>query len=236
MDTASPVAANPRLPEREAGELAVLSLFDGVGTTALTVASVLRQQGAFHRCSRIWAVEVQDHLREAVSRWWRTQRRLCGGPLVEPLAADAWDLLRGRGAALAPLLRELPPGSLLLIVAGSPCQQLSPFSQGRGAVGLCGPDSCLFFLVPILRRLITTWRPDVTVHAVVENAGEMHQRFRDAILRCLGLNGRLDHAPVVNSRSWSRFNRCRTFFSTLPPAPRADAAGVARRRDPWDEG
>ena len=117
--------------------------------------------GALNRCPRIWTVEVQDHLREAVGRWWRTERRLRGGPLVEPLAADPWDLLRSRGGALAPLLRELSPGSLLLVVEGlarpktvaptrasssscpfsggssPPGAQMSRFMQWSGTLGRC---------------------------------------------------------------------------------------------------
>ena len=232
---AVPAASGARPADGEARELVVLSLFDGLGAAALAIVSLLRRQGALHRCPRVWTVEPQDRLRDAVGRWWRTERRLHGGPLVEPLAGDPWDLLRGRGGALVPLLRQLPPGSLLLVVAGLPSRQLPPLGREGGA-GLSGPDPCLLLLVPILRRLIAAWRPDVAVHAVVANAGATHHRFRDAVLWCLGLGGRPDHAHVVDSGGWSMFGRSGTFFSTLPPAPRADAAGTARRSDPWDEG
>eukprot|EP00969_Alexandrium_andersonii_P262911 11621981-Alexandrium_andersonii.AAC.1 len=62
---------------------------------------------------------------------------------------------------------------MLLIVAGSPCQQLATAGAGAGRLGLRGPTSVLFWATPSIAHLAQQLRPDVNVQVVVENAGSV---------------------------------------------------------------
>eukprot|EP00975_Prorocentrum_lima_P010333 2198025-Prorocentrum_lima.AAC.1 len=65
------------------------------------------------------------------------------------------------------LLQELPRNCLCLLIAGSPCQQLTTMGPQRGRLGLCGQESRHYFAVPSIAHVIQSHRPDVRVHALV---------------------------------------------------------------------
>eukprot|EP00974_Lingulodinium_polyedra_P131340 11217311-Lingulodinium_polyedra.AAC.1 len=44
---------------------------------------------------------------------------------TSPAADDVWDILRKGAAPLRRVLQSVPPRGLLLIVGGSPCQELT---------------------------------------------------------------------------------------------------------------
>eukprot|EP00972_Heterocapsa_arctica_P027585 4055423-Heterocapsa_arctica.AAC.1 len=71
------------------------------------------------------------------------------------------------------MLSHIEPGAMVLIIGGSPCQQLTTMGKERGATGLCGPDSKHFFALPLLRWAVETARPDLITHVLAENAGSM---------------------------------------------------------------
>ena len=127
----------------------------------------------------------------------------------------------------------MPPGSLLLIIGGSPRQQLSCRGPGGGHIGITGRDSVLFHIFPALGHALRLARPDLLVHMVVESAGRMQDLHREAIMDALGIAGSRDQAPVIDAQSWATFPRARTFASTLPPVP---APRVSPRPSPWDRG
>eukprot|EP00975_Prorocentrum_lima_P064580 12898340-Prorocentrum_lima.AAC.1 len=80
------------------------------------------QPGRLHAS---YAVELQTDLREAVQRVWRRRQE---GEAQAPhlcLAANVWDLCTPTSESMERLVREIPPSALVLIVAGSPCQQLT---------------------------------------------------------------------------------------------------------------
>ena len=52
---------------------------------------------------------------------------------------------------------------------------------------MCGGDSWNFFVFPLVLHAVKTARPDIDVHATVENAGSMMEKFRAAIARTLGI-------------------------------------------------
>ena len=92
---------------------------------------------------------------------------------------------RSGGEGLNPLQRyadSLPEGTLVLVVAGSPCQQLTHGGRLRGRQGLCGQQSVQFYAVPVVAWFLAEYRADLRVHIVLESAASMEALFRDAIL------------------------------------------------------
>eukprot|EP00969_Alexandrium_andersonii_P091084 4020233-Alexandrium_andersonii.AAC.1 len=61
-------------------------------------------------------------------------------------------------------LGGIPRGSLLLIIAGSPCQDLTFAGHSAGALGVCGPSSILFWAIPLIARLAQSIRNDLLIH------------------------------------------------------------------------
>jgi hypothetical protein len=221
------VVERGRTPDGDIGQpLVLLSLFDGVGTArlGLDAASAQVQYGGLVAS---WTVEIEAHLRTAVERGWSGHSVPC-----RPAAEDVWDLVRQPELMVA-ILRTVPEGAALLVVAGSPCQQLTTFSRHGGHQGLGGPDSSLFFAVPTVCWLVEQLRPDVAVHCVVENAGTMLPFHREAMCRTLRIPDNEQHGPRIDARQWSPFPRDRTWFGTIPQ----EAIRMPPRRPPpWENG
>eukprot|EP00974_Lingulodinium_polyedra_P003294 308249-Lingulodinium_polyedra.AAC.1 len=68
------------------------------------------------------------------------------------------------------VLRDVPQGGLLLIMAGSPCQELTSVGPHGGELGLTGSQSVLYHAVPAIARVASFLRPDIYVHVFAENA------------------------------------------------------------------
>ena len=103
-------------------------------------------------------------LLRALLKWTMSLPRLSttGGPTGRPgwgrpghvrLCSDVWDLVR-EPTILRAFLTRVPREALLLLVGGSPCQQLTRMGRYQGAQGLCGPTSVHFYIVPVLAALI----------------------------------------------------------------------------------
>jgi len=147
-------------------------------------------------------------------------------------SADVWDLVRRR-ALLRDVLGSVPTGGVLLVVAGSPCQQLTTFSRDEGHQGLGGPDSAFFFAVPTLCWVVEQIRPDVAVHCVVENAGSMLPFHRGIMCSALCVADDPHYGPRIDARRWTVFPRDRTWVGTFPQEP---TRAPQRRRPPWESG
>ena len=154
-----------------------------------------------------------------------------GCPPNVQLGGDVWDLLRNDGMALRPMLAQLPHGALLLVVAGSPCQQLTALGHREGRIGLCGRTSSLFYVVPTLCAVLQDLRPDLKVHAVVENAGTMQDCHKNGILAALNVPAAA--AVNCNARNWTAFGRGRLLASSLPYQ---EVTAPPRRPPPWEQG
>ena len=114
-----------------------------------------------------------------------------------------------------------PPGALLVVIAGSPCQQLTTAGTWGGRQGLAGPDSVLFFAVPAVAAAVTQLRPDVAVATLLEQAGSTLPLHRRAIGEAFGLDrdGTATHGAVVDAGRWGPLPRRRILLSPVPPDP-----------------
>ena len=119
------------------------------------------------------------------------------------IVSDVWDLLRSSRPAFEDFAQGLPQQCLVLIVAGSPCQQLSRAGRHAGAQGLCGPASVLFFSALVVAWTLRRLRPDATVHAIVENAASSLPLHREAILEALGGLCRSEHLLTLDTIYWA---------------------------------
>jgi len=234
----------------------LLSLFDGTGFARLAVEDAMRTcPGAVLAGAAF--VEIDGHLRNAVNQLWQQRAQRSPGTLpYTPLAADVWDLMRplhqgqnnldvptpgdaprnwqAGNPRIARFASQLPSCATVLIIAGSPCQQLTYGGRNQGGQGLCGPDSVHFFVVPTVAWAIQELRPDVHAHIVLENAASMQPRQKQAILQALGFLEERRHLRTMNSGNWTAFPRNRHYFSTL--GDDAQPSLPERRPQPWETG
>ena len=164
----------------------MFSLFDGVGAARLATVELFTALGCQDRFAGGWFAESEDHLASPVARHWADRRRQ-GGPSYERVAGDLSDLLRHKGRALAGMLAEVEPGALLVIIGGSPCQQLTLAGRHGGKEGLCGDGSWNFYVFPLILHAARQARPDAEVHVTVGNAGSMMEKFKLAISGALDI-------------------------------------------------
>ena len=188
--------------------------------------------------------ELDDDLATAVETYWETRARLTGCVPHRRIAADVWNLFRGSPCPLGLFAQGLPQQANALLVAGSPCQNLTRAGLHAGEQGLCGPASVLYFSVPTVAWALQTMRPDVTVHVVVENAASMLPVFRDAILETLGGLDCGGHLLTLDAGDWAAMPRRRHFFGwaswpndrrAAPPLGPGLDAQMGRRLDGHDE-
>ena len=227
--------------------LALVSLFDGTGLARLAVGELLdATQGGPVLVQSVFA-ELDDDLATAVETFWERRARMTGCVPHRRIAADVWNLFRGSPCPLELFAQGLPQQANALLVAGSPCQNLTRAGLHAGEQGLCGPASVLYFSVPTVAWALQAMRPDVTVHVMVDNAASMLPVFRDAILETLGGLDGGGHLLTLDAGDWAAMPRRRHFFGTIPvgrdaqrPARRPPlgpwlAAPLGRRLDGYDE-
>ncbi len=130
-----------------------------------------------------WFVEADSSLRAAVGRFW-DQRHLDdpAAVLYTAIATDVWQLVDPAHPAIWQLVRRIPPRTLLVIVAGFPCQGLTLGGPLRGRAGIASTASCHITAVFAIWHVLHALRPDLELHVVFENAGSMLPEFRRWIL------------------------------------------------------
>jgi site-specific DNA-cytosine methylase len=127
------MASNPNSPVRA---VALLSLFDGLGTARLAIQDALAELGHPTALAFAGFAELDAVLASAVEEYWAAGARAGGWLPYQRLAADVWDLLRQDGGRFRRLCELLPREALTLLIGGSPCQDVSPMGPGRGRMGL----------------------------------------------------------------------------------------------------
>ena len=211
----------------------MLSLFDGVGTARFALQELLERLGFAHVLKAAHFVEIDEELGKATETLWATFAAEKGLVPYQWLARNVWDLVRNEGKVLTDYAHRLPTGALLLLPAGSPCQQLTRLGPCKGVRGLCGEDSSLFFVLPVIIQILQECRPDLLIVVILENAGSMQQHHKDAIIEILGIPIQT-WAQAIDAGAWSGCSRARIFFAPIPiskgPPP------FSRRSDIWEAG
>ena len=232
-----PPQAPPRRP------LVLLDLFAGTTLAREAVDEMLRFLDPEARLSGSHFVEVDSQLQSAAALYWGRQADHHGKTPHRPLTSDVWDLFRRahdthlpQDTPLARVILNLPEGALVLLAAGSPCQDLSPAGRLGGRLGLLGPRSKHFWAVPLCAWYIRTLRPDLLVHVLLENVDSMRPEHRAVLLRALALDPQV-HATVLDAKTWGPLPRRRLWAATFPP-PSADYDTLRweRRIPPWEPG
>ena len=97
-------------------------------------------------------------------------------------------LLRNQCRILKEAFALAGPQCRWFVIAGSPCQDLTPAGPLKGLLGLTGHCSSLFYYVHVILWLVQMNYPLEHIRFLLENAGAMLDIHRKAILRALGLN------------------------------------------------
>ena len=208
----------------DARPIALVSLFDGSGLARITVdvlVEALRQHDVNASLHSSIFAEQDGALARAVTRYWSNRASLTRRPRHRQMAGNVWDLLRKNEDTsgqwpLRDFAAGLPPGTIILVVAGSPCQDLTTAGRLQGRRGICGDRSVLIHAVSVVCWMLTQLRGHCLTHAVVEKTATMNPTQRAAILRLFGLPDH--HAVTLDAKHLgSPFPRARMFLSTLPP-------------------
>ena len=197
-----------------------------MGTAMLALCTLLRTFGMTSHLAAAWYCETDLALDQAIQRAWSSihSTAFACSPFRRA-SGDVWDLLLGGGNAnaLQDMLNSFPFGALLIIIAGSPCQDLTTYNALAGALGLCGPRSVLFFAIPTIAYCIQEARPDLIIHFLLENTATMLHTHRAAICNALRITDGEAQGWVYSDPGWTLARRKRILFSSLPqPAHSAD--------------
>ena len=159
----------------------------------------LAEHGLLSAIDSAWFVELCPDLAAATARYWDRNAAQRGVPPCKRAGYDVWSLLRDNASHLRRLCTGFPEGALVLIVGGPPCLNLTSYSQGKGALGLCGPYSFNLFSIPLIAWTVQECRPDTVVHALVENAGSIQQLHLNFLARFLatGVSSHIPHYDPV---------------------------------------
>ena len=213
----------PRVRGAKRGRVArsaphLLSLFDGTGTARVALDQALRALGRPGGPATSWFAEHDDELAGRVEALWTRKAEREGVAPHRRIARDVWELLNSP-AKLWEVCRAVEPEGMLLIIGGSPCQQITPMGASEGRLGVCGVDSNNFFVFPLVARAVTCLRPDLHVHVLVENSGSARTEHKHAMLESLGLDAK--QAITLDAGAWSAFRRPRMFMSSFEVGPPA---------------
>ena len=225
---------------------ALLSLCGGSGACRLALQDLLK-----HHTTRLVLVasafaEIDTGLAQTVADFWQGgggTRQADGSPWPphQWIAGDVWDLFRadtrdpeGR-TRIQCFADSLPSGTLVVIISGWPCTDLTTLNTWGGWPGLQGPRSRLFFSILMAKVGVEERRPDVAVHALGENVATMRRPHREVVIACLG--GGQECLMVINSGEWTACPRIRNWFATFRiPHHDGEVLRFNPLPSPWEPG
>ncbi len=155
----APIRPGPRWhPATNSRPIALVSLFDGSGLARITVdvlVDALRRHNVNASLVSSIFAEQDNDLARAVERCWAVRTSLSRQPKHRRSAGNVWDLLRKSDDTsgqwpLRDFAAGLPPGTLILVIAGSPCQDLTSAGRLQGRRGICGDRSVLIHAVSVV--------------------------------------------------------------------------------------
>ena len=181
------VSPPKRLRFSELHPYAIISLFDGVGSA---IPAITKAIGGPPKL--IIAAECDPILRQLVAEQF--QFRTDGGWTQSSASTftlythDIKELLRDHCRILREAFAIAGTQCRWIVIAGSPCQDLTLAGPFKGLLGITGQSSSLFYYVHVILWLLQTNYPTELIRFLLENAGTMLEIHRKAILRALGLN------------------------------------------------
>ena len=195
---------------------AIISLFDGVGSAIPAIAKAVGGPPSI-----IIAAECDPILRQIVSeqflfrsdgKWTKS----CQSTYTI-YTDDVRNLLKENCRILREAFFLAGPHCRWIVVAGSPCQDLTSAGPFQGLLGLTGPCSSMFYYVHIILWILQMNYPIELIRFLLENAGTMLEIHRKAILKALGLNPQTppDHFRVDPKFSHG-IKRNRFYFRNYP--------------------
>ena len=179
-----------RIKYSEVHPYAIISLFDGVGSA---IPAITQAFGCAPHI--VIAAECDPILRQIVGeqflfrtdgKWTQSSK-----DTYTIYVDDVRQLLKDRCRIFREAFAIAGPQCRWFVIAGSPCQDLTPAGPLKGLLGLTGPCSSLFYYVHVILWLLQMNYPIELIRFLLENAGTMLEIHRKAILRALGLDADL---------------------------------------------
>ena len=205
-------------------KLGVISLFDGVSSVLSTITELLGVQPNF-----FIAAECDQVLRHLVAEkhGFRLDGKWSRHPsgMISIYIDDVKKLFSCKCKLLSEMISIAGPERKWLVVAGSPCQDLTLAGSYKGLLGLCGQQSSLFFYVHLCIWIIQSNYPKGYVRFLVENAGSMQEMHKKAIKNILGLTDMKDSDLKWDTSKYFGIRRERFFFRNYLVTGRVDNDG-----------
>ena len=146
-----------------------------------------------------------------------------------------WDLVVNNGQAIRQALaiaqQRGTPIRRVILVGGSPCQNLTIMNAFNGFLGVAGPASKHVHIFPVLLSDLHLVGEALQVFLCIENAGSMQDFHRQYILEAIGFTD--EQVTRLDAQKWSAVRRNRLFISSLP---RAQVTAPQQLKPPWDDG
>ena len=210
---------------------AIISLFDGVGSA---IPAITKAIGCAPRI--IIVAECDPILRQLVGEQFglRTDGEWtqASKDTYTLYANDVRQLIRNQCLILKEAFALAGPQCRWFVIAGSPCQDLTPAGPLKGLLGLTGHCSSLFYYVHVILWLVQMNYPLEYIRFLLENAGAMLDIHRKAILRALGLNR--DSTPDsfrVDPKNTHGIRRNRFYFRNYQDCVKVSKAVVLESSD-----
>ena len=151
--------------------IGVISMFDGVGSVYHIIKKKLGKPPTI-----FIAAEIDPVLRRLVAAEIGLREDQQWGYTIEGVATiyvkDVWDLV-ARDSLILRQAKAMHPTIKWIVVAGSPCQDLTYAGYLNGLLGLTGQRSMLFFVVYLVILHLQKLFGTESIRYLTENAGSM---------------------------------------------------------------
>ena len=210
---------------------AIISLFDGVGSA---IPAITKAIGGAPRiiivaeCDPILRQLVGEQFSFRIDGEWTQSSK----DTFTLYADDVRKLLRDQCRILKEAFALAGPQCRWFVIAGSPCQDLTPAGPLKGLLGVTGPCSSLFYYVHVILWLLQMNYPLELIRFLLENAGTMLEIHRKAILRAFGLN--VDSTPDhfrVDPKNTHGITRNRFYFRNYQDCAKVSKTVVLEKSD-----
>ena len=102
----------------------------------------------------------------------------------------------------------LAPDIPYILVADTPCQDLTTIGRQRGTLGLAGPRSIYFYTFQLTLHCLQQAPPPHHVLYVLENAASMQAEYKQVIQLALGNSGHYLQLRTRDSVQHTPAHRC----------------------------